>query len=60
MQAPDNAAEASRYVFCERPKCPRCKSPKLHTDRSTDQGDGTMQRHTTCKICQHKFFVIVE
>ena len=34
----DDAAEWDRYVFVERPRCPRCESTDLQTKRSIDQG----------------------
>jgi hypothetical protein len=57
---PFDAAELLRYVFMERPRCPVCGSADLRTIRSQDQGDGTIQRRTQCRVCFHKFIVVVE
>lgn len=53
-------AEAARYVFVERARCPVCGSANLQTVRSKNQGDGTIERRTQCRGCHHKFFVVVE
>lgn len=55
-----DAAETLRYVFVEKPRCPRCGSDQLKTTRSDDQGDGTTSKTTNCRECGHHFFVIVE
>jgi hypothetical protein len=55
-----DAAETLRYVYIERPRCPRCGADDLKTIRSKDQGDGTVQRTTQCRDCSHRFFVIIE
>ena len=55
-----DAAERDRYVYVERPRCPRCTSPKLKTLRSEDQGDDSTMRTTVCRDCRHKFYVVVE
>jgi len=53
-------AEPLRYVYIERPRCPKCGSIDLQTIRSRNQGDGTIERRTQCRGCFHKFFVVVE
>jgi len=55
-----DAAEHLRFEFVRRPRCPACQSSNIQTIRSSDQGDGTTKRHTQCRDCQHRFFVIVE
>ena len=61
MQHQDTlAGDSLRYVFVERPRCPACGSGDLQTIRSQNQHDGTTSRRTWCKVCNHRFFVIVE
>jgi transposase-like protein len=60
MRQPSDAAEALRYVFVEKVRCPRCGSDELKTTRSVNQGDGSTQRTTNCRSCGHHFFVIEE
>jgi hypothetical protein len=55
-----DAAERDRYVFIERPRCPLCSSLRLKTDRTERHGDESVTRHTHCRDCGAKFFVVVE
>jgi DNA-directed RNA polymerase subunit M/transcription elongation factor TFIIS len=57
--APDQA-ERLRYVFIERPRCPRCGSAALVTIRTETTGDESLTRRTRCRECQHVFFIIWE
>lgn len=56
----NDAGERLRYVFIEKARCPACGSAALQTIRSKDQGDGTTERRTQCRVCFHRFFVVVE
>lgn len=56
----DSAAERTRYVYIERPRCPACRGTDLQTVRSKTEPDGSISRRTTCRTCGHKFFVIIE
>jgi len=60
MNTTTDAGENMRFVFIERPRCPKCGSADLQTVRSKNQGDGTVERRTQCRICFHRFFVVVE
>ncbi len=55
-----DAAESDRYVYVERPRCPRCGSPELKQTRARDQGDGSTCRTMNCASCKHHFFIIEE
>ena len=55
-----DAAEHDRYVFVERARCPRCGSLKLKTTRTERHGDESVTRHTVCRECGAKFYVVVE
>jgi hypothetical protein len=59
MDAIDTNADALRYVFIERPRCPVCSSPDLKTLRSVT-ADGVTSRRTECLGCHHKFFVVLD
>lgn len=62
-QAADDrpAARAEdRYVFIERARCPSCGSARLRTYRTSRHGDESVTRHTECRDCGQKFFVILE
>lgn len=48
------------YVFCERVRCPGCGATKLRTYRSTKSSDGSLARHTVCRVCGKKFVVVLE
>ncbi len=52
--------DATRYVFIPRARCPVCQSADLKPLRSKDQGDGSIRRTRLCRVCGHRFFVIVE
>jgi len=54
------AAEQDRYVFLERPRCPKCGGADLQTIRSQRHPDGTVERRTQCRLCFHRFFVVWE
>ena len=54
-------AEWGRYVFVERPRCPKCGSTVLKTRHSRREfGDGSITRDTVCRTCGATFFVVVE
>ncbi len=55
-----DAAETDRYVFIQRPRCPRCASPDLKTQKTIDNGDDSITRETKCRECNHRFFIVVE
>ena len=55
-----DAAESLRYIFVERPRCPRCGSPALKTQKTVNHGDDSITRETKCRDCGHRFFVVVE
>jgi hypothetical protein len=52
--------ERPQYVFCERPRCPCCGSIRLETYRTSRHGDEAVTRHTRCRDCRERFFVILE
>lgn len=54
------ARSNDRYVFIERAKCPACGSVRLRTYRTSRHGDDSVTRHTECRDCGEKFFVILE
>ncbi len=54
------AARRDRYVFIERARCPFCDSLRLRTYRTSRHGDESVTRHTECRDCGQKFFVILE
>lgn len=48
-------------VFVERPRCPRCRSVSLSTERSLPlENDGSRTRRTKCRDCRTNFLVVVE
>jgi len=51
---------ASRYIHCERPRCPECGGTEHKSYRSVEQADGSRMKWTTCKSCGEKFIVILE
>lgn len=53
-------AESDRYVFIEKARCPKCGSPELKTTKTEKHGDDAVTRHTTCRECSWKFFVVIE
>lgn len=52
--------DPSRYVYYERPKCPRCASTNLLTYKSTRHGDAAVSRYTACRSCGEKFILVLE
>ena len=52
-------AEAKRYAFYDLPRCPICGSAHLRAYRTTRRAD-SIQRHTECQGCGHKFLLILE
>lgn len=54
------SAEPLRYVFCIRPRCPKCGSAELLTYRSTKHEDGATSRRTFCRACEYRFIVVWE
>jgi len=44
----------------QRPRCPRCGSVELQTNRSIDQGDGSRLRWATCRQCEHRLRYVLE
>jgi transcriptional regulator NrdR family protein len=56
----DDPAEELRYVFIDRPRCPRCYSDALRTKHSENQGDGSTKRDTECRDCGWRFYVVIE
>ena len=55
-----DAAELDRYVYIRRARCPVCGSADLKTTKTERHGDDSVTRHTTCRDCGHKFFVVLE
>ena len=51
---------AARYVYAERPRCPKCGSPRLLAYRSTRHADGAISRHCQCADCRAKIIVVLE
>ncbi len=56
--APQDAS--TRYVFVERPRCPRCGSSSHRAYRSVEQCDGSRMKWTVCQACREKFIVVLE
>jgi len=54
------SGDVGRYVFVTKARCPECGSADLQTKRSKTQADGSIERRTWCRGCNHKFFVILE
>ena len=38
-----------------KPRCPFCRSVKLHVRKSIAQGDGSVLRHYACLGCDERF-----
>lgn len=47
-------------VYHRRPRCELCDSWKLSTKRSEDNGDDTRTRDVKCRICKHRFLLVLE
>lgn len=48
------------YVFIRRARCPKCDSADLLTCRTDRNGDGSVTRWATCRVCGRKLLVVVE
>ncbi len=57
---PRDPAERLRYVYVERPRCPRCGTADLKITRSRTQDDGSVCRTANCRNCDWHFFIIEE
>lgn len=55
-----DAAEKRHYVHYERPRCPLCSSLKLRSNRTTQNGDGSVTRHSRCLTCGTRLIVVAD
>jgi len=49
-----------RYVYHPLPRCNRCHSANLRTNRSRQHPDGAIERWTICRDCGQRFILVLE
>ncbi len=57
---PDKPRPAPIYIHVTRPRCPSCGSTRLRAERSTRRASGTVVRHSRCRDCGQRVFVVCE
>jgi len=57
---PAEPAPRFRYVHYQRPRCPTCGSRRLRSYRTTQNGDGSLTRHSRCLDCRQRLLVVAE
>ena len=57
---PADPTEKRHYVHYYRPRCPACGSHRLRAYRTTQNGDGSVTRHSRCLDCRAKLIVVAE
>lgn len=50
----------NRYVYLRLPKCPFCGSTKLRAEHTEKRSTGQRVRHSRCKQCGERVFVVVQ
>ncbi len=59
MPDPVPLVDKRYYVHYYRPRCV-CGSVKLRSYRTTQNGDGSLTRHSRCRDCGAKLIVVAE
>ena len=58
MPYANTPGEPLRYVFCERPRCPKCHSTKVKTRSTRSRTEDKIVQLRRCELCRHNFTVV--
>jgi ribosomal protein S27AE len=59
--SPHRRQEAPEFVFIQREKCPSCGATDIEPlGHTTTDADGIVTRRRRCKVCGHRYKLILE